>query len=97
MLNGRFRLIDILQVKYLNNIIEQNNRFIKKIACPIKDFKAFHSVSAKQRRDQNRKHDPQKLIHLQRIMSLSGTNRLYQYGRVMSAPAGKEEVTSVKF
>ena len=36
MLNERLRLIDILQVIYLNNIIEQNNRFIKKITCPMK-------------------------------------------------------------
>ena len=46
MLNGRFRLIDILQVIYLNNIIEQNNRFIKKITHSMKGFKAFHSVYA---------------------------------------------------
>tara|TARA_B110000046_G_scaffold117520_1_gene124429 strand:+ start:359 stop:694 length:336 start_codon:yes stop_codon:yes gene_type:complete len=46
MLNERLRLIDILQVIYLNNIIEQNNRFIKKITRPMKGFKAFHSVYA---------------------------------------------------
>ena len=46
MLNGRFRFIDILQVKYLNNIIEQDHRFIKKITRPMKGFKAFHSASA---------------------------------------------------
>ena len=39
-------MIDILQVIYLNNIIEQNNRFIKKITHSMKGFKAFHSVSA---------------------------------------------------
>ena len=31
IMNGRFWLIDILQVKYLNNIIEQDHRFIKKL------------------------------------------------------------------
>ena len=46
MLNGRFRFIDILQVKYLNNINEQYNRFMKKITRPMKGFKAFHSASA---------------------------------------------------
>ena len=46
MLNGRYRFIDILQVKYLNNIIEQDHRFIKKITRPMKGFKAFHSASA---------------------------------------------------
>ena len=46
MLNGRFRFIDILQVKYLNNINEQYNRFIKKITRPMKGFKVFHSAPA---------------------------------------------------
>ena len=46
MLNGRYRFIDILQVKYLNNIIEQDHRFIKKITRPMKGHKAFHSASA---------------------------------------------------
>jgi len=31
IMNGWFWLIDILQVKYLNNIIEQDHRFIKKL------------------------------------------------------------------
>ncbi|MBG6148629.1 putative transposase [Labrenzia sp. EL_142] len=38
--------IDILQVKYLNNIIEQDHRFIKKLTRPMMGFKAFHSASA---------------------------------------------------
>ena len=46
MLNGRFRFIDILQVKCLNNINEQYNRFMKKITRPMKGFKAFHSAPA---------------------------------------------------
>jgi hypothetical protein len=33
-------------VKYLNNIIEQDHRFIKKITEPMMNFKAFHSASA---------------------------------------------------
>lgn len=40
------RLIQILQVKYLNNIVEQDHRFIKKITRPMLGFKAFHSASA---------------------------------------------------
>ena len=36
--------IEIFQVKYLNNIIEQDHRFIKKIAKPMMGFKAFHSA-----------------------------------------------------
>jgi putative transposase len=33
-------------VKYLNNIIEQDHRFIKKITKPMMGFKAFHSAQA---------------------------------------------------
>jgi putative transposase len=43
---GFLCVIDILQVKYLNNIIEQDHRFIKKITRPMLEFKAFHSASA---------------------------------------------------
>lgn len=40
------RLIEILRVKYLNNIVEQDHRFIKKITRPMLGFKAFHSAAA---------------------------------------------------
>jgi len=43
---GFWPLIEILQVKYLNNIIEQDHRFIKKITRPMKGFQAFHSAAA---------------------------------------------------
>ena len=46
LLHGWFWLIDILQVKYLNNIIEQDHRFIKKLTRPMKGFKSFSSASA---------------------------------------------------
>ena len=36
--------IKILQVKYLNNIIEQDHRFVKRITGPMLGFKAFHSA-----------------------------------------------------
>jgi hypothetical protein len=39
-------MIEICQVKYLNNIIEQDHRFIKKITKPMMGFKAFHSAQA---------------------------------------------------
>ncbi len=39
-------LVQILQVKYLNNIIEQDHRFIKKIIRPMLGFKASHSANA---------------------------------------------------
>lgn len=43
---GIYYFIDILQVKYLNNIIEQDHRFIKKITNPMRGFKSFASASA---------------------------------------------------
>jgi 2-methylcitrate dehydratase PrpD len=39
-------MIEICQIKYLNNIIEQDHRFIKKITKPMMGFKAFHSAQA---------------------------------------------------
>ena len=39
ILNGWFWLIEVLQVKYLNNIIEQDHRFIKKLTRHMKGFK----------------------------------------------------------
>ncbi|CTQ47438.1 IS6 family transposase [Roseibium aggregatum] len=38
--------IDMVQVKYLNNIVEQDHRFVKKLTRPMMGFKAFHSASA---------------------------------------------------
>lgn len=46
LLNGWFWLIDVLQVKYPNNFIEQDHRFIKKLTKPMKGFKYFSSASA---------------------------------------------------
>ncbi len=46
LLNGWFWLIEVLQVKYLNNIIEQDHRFIKKLTKQMKGFKSFRSASA---------------------------------------------------
>ena len=36
--------IDIRQIKYLNNIVEQDHRGIKRITKPMMGFKAFHSA-----------------------------------------------------
>ena len=30
----------------MNNIVEQDHRFVKKITCQMKGFKAFHSADA---------------------------------------------------
>jgi putative transposase len=38
--------VEILRVKYLNNIVEQDHRFIKNITRPALGFKAFHSAAA---------------------------------------------------
>jgi putative transposase len=38
--------VEISQVKYLKNIIEQDHRFIKKITKPMMAFKAFYSAKA---------------------------------------------------
>lgn len=40
------KLIKIIQVKYLNNIVEQDHRFIKKLTRPMMGFKSFRSASA---------------------------------------------------
>lgn len=43
---GTGRIINIVQSKYLNNIVEQDHRFIKKITRPMLGFKSFHSAAA---------------------------------------------------
>lgn len=40
------RTTKIRQVKYLNNIVVQDHRFIKRITSPMMGFKAFHSAAA---------------------------------------------------
>jgi putative transposase len=46
MLAGLISFVEILQVKYSNNLIEQDHRFIKKITNPMTGFKAFRSAKA---------------------------------------------------
>jgi hypothetical protein len=43
---GTGRIINIVQSKYLNNMVEQDHRFIKKITRPMLGFKAFYSAAA---------------------------------------------------
>jgi len=38
--------IDMCQIKYLNNIVEQDHRRIKRIIKPMMGFKSFHSAKA---------------------------------------------------
>jgi putative transposase len=47
MLAGLINFVEILQVKYLNNLIEQDHRLIKKITNHMMGFKAFPFHSAK--------------------------------------------------
>ncbi|TRD15785.1 IS6 family transposase [Palleronia caenipelagi] len=46
ILAGWYWLIEVLQVKYLNNVIEQDHRFIKKITRPMMGFKSFDAAQA---------------------------------------------------
>ena len=46
MLGAPWNQVTVRQIKYLNNIIEQDHRFIKKITKPMMGFKAFHSAKA---------------------------------------------------
>ena len=46
MLGRMFVQLTVRQIKYLNNIVEKDHRFIKKITKPMKGFKAFHSAAA---------------------------------------------------
>ena len=46
LLGCSFIQINIRQIKYLNNIVEQDHRGIKKITKPMLGFKAFHSAQA---------------------------------------------------
>ena len=46
LLGFMFVQLTVRQIKYLNNIVEQDHRFIKKITKPMKGFKAFHSAEA---------------------------------------------------
>jgi putative transposase len=43
---GGGRAVGIRQVKYLNNILEQDHRFIKRITGPMMGFMDFHSAAA---------------------------------------------------
>ena len=46
LLGSALMQIDIRQIKYLNNIIEQDHRGIKSITKPMMGFKSFYSAKA---------------------------------------------------
>jgi len=46
MMFGIFIPILVRQIKYLNNIVEQDHRSIKRITKLMMGFKAFHSAEA---------------------------------------------------
>ena len=46
MLAGIISFVEILQIKYLNNRVEQDHCFIKKITKPMMGFKALYSAKA---------------------------------------------------
>ena len=43
---GCYWLITVRRTKYLNNIVEQDHRFIKKMTRPMQTFKSFKSACA---------------------------------------------------
>ena len=43
---GAFIQITVRQIKYLNNMVEQDYRFVKKITKPMKGFKSFEAADA---------------------------------------------------
>ncbi|MBO1042223.1 IS6 family transposase [Brucella pituitosa] len=43
---GTGDIMEVHQIKYLNNILEQDRRFIKRITKPMMGFKVLHSTSA---------------------------------------------------
>ncbi|MBA8862474.1 putative transposase [Ochrobactrum anthropi] len=45
-ITGTGKLMEILQVKYLNSILEQDHRFIKRITKHMLGYKEFHLASA---------------------------------------------------
>jgi len=46
LFTSAFMNIHVRQIKYLNNIVEQDHRGIKRITKPMMGFKAFHSADA---------------------------------------------------
>jgi putative transposase len=46
IMGGLFLQMNVRQVKYLNDMVEQNHRLIKKITKPMKGFKAFYFADA---------------------------------------------------
>ena len=46
VLCGKILTILVRDIKYLNNMVEQDHRFIKRIIKPMKGFKAFNSAKA---------------------------------------------------
>lgn len=69
VMHSWFWLIDVLQVNYLNNIIEQDQRFLKKITRPMQTFKSFNSAAAT-RGHRSRSYDPQRTIRPTRAIRL---------------------------
>jgi putative transposase len=51
--------IEIRQIKYLNNIIEQDHRAVKRVTRPMLGFKSFRSAAATLAGVETHAHDPQ--------------------------------------
>jgi len=68
MLASLLSFIEICQVNYLNNRVEQDHHFIKKITKPMMGLKAFHSIEAII--DGNRSHDSKETAFRRKYTSL---------------------------
>jgi len=68
MLAGLLSFIERCQVNYLNNRVEHDHHFIKKITKPMMGFKAFHSAEATI--DGNRSHDSKEAAFRRKYTSL---------------------------
>jgi putative transposase len=62
MLAGIISFVEILQIKYLNNLVEQDYRFIKKITKPMMGFKAFSFGQSNNRWHRNGTYDPKRAV-----------------------------------
>ena len=52
--------IEIRQNKYLNNLVEQDHRAVKRVTRPTLGFKSFRSAAATLSRSRSHAHDPQR-------------------------------------
>lgn len=82
---GTGRIINVLPVKYLNSILEQDHRFITRITGPMRGFKAFCSAAAPLA-GIDRTHSPRRTIRCQRSHRIPAVCRV----RSIIVPRGQQ-------